>query len=347
MSHASVVNSGFFIASVFVVSVIGSVVSSDAWSQTDAAIENAKPQASGAQFADSPIELETTTGKIFGSLMLPVKDAGTSLPLVLIHAGSGATDRDGNGVSSSTKNESLKMLAVGLAQNGVASIRYDKRGVAQSASAITAEKDLRFDHYVDDLAAWVSKMKADKRFSRVVIAGHSEGSLIGMIAAGKSKADGYISIAGIARGASDVLRTQLKPKLPGAMWDDSERILKSLEAGKTIDDPPAALAPLYRPSVQPYLISLISKKPADEIAKLNMPILVVQGTTDLQVAVSEAQGLKAAAPKAELAIFDGMNHMLKNAEMDRAKNIATYGDPALPLHAELVPRIVKFVEAIK
>jgi uncharacterized protein len=324
------------------------VVASMVVSTTNAQEKTAAPVVAASAAVDTDIALKTPTGTIYGSLRLPAK-SDAAMPLVILHAGSGATDRDGNSVGAPGKNDSLKLIAVTLAENGIASLRFDKRGIAKSTVAATAEKDLRFDDYVNDLGAWIKKMRADpytKRFSKIIIAGHSEGSLIGMIAAANEKVDGYISIAGIARGAADVLRTQLKPRLPQGLWDESERVLKSLEAGKTFDDPPKELAALYRASVQPYLISWFSRRPTVEIAKLSAPVLIIQGTTDIQVAVSEAEALKAAAPKAELAIIDGMNHVLKTVVIDREKNSATYTDPTLPLSAELMPRIVKFVKSI-
>jgi uncharacterized protein len=306
------------------------------------------PIVAASAAADTDIELNTPTGTIFGSLRLPAK-SDAAMPLVILHAGSGPTDRDGNTVRAPGKNDSLKLIAVALADSGIASLRFDKRGIAKSTPAGRAEKDLRFDDYVNDLGAWIKKMRADpyaKRFSKIIIAGHSEGSLIGMMAAANDKADGYISIAGIARGAADVLRTQLKPRLPQGLWDESERVLRSLEAGKTVDDAPTELVSLYRPSVQPYLISWFNKRPTIEIAKLTVPILIIQGTTDIQVAVSEAEALKAAAPKAELTIIEGMNHVLKTVVIDREKNSAAYTDPTLPLSSELMPRLVKFVKSI-
>ena len=239
------------------------------------------------------------------------------------------------------------MLAEALAQRGIASVRIDKRGVAESGAAVSSEKDLRFDTYIDDLVAWITMLKKDPRFSRVIVAGHSEGSLVGMMAAAKSSADAFISISGIASNAGDVLRTQLKPKLPEALWNESERTLKSLEAGKLVDDPPAALASLYRPSVQPYLISWLNKRPTIEIAKLKVPILIVQGTNDIQVATREAELLKDAAPKAELAIIDGMNHVLKKVEADQKKQLASHSDATLPLHDAFAPFIVAFVNGLK
>jgi pimeloyl-ACP methyl ester carboxylesterase len=303
--------------------------------------------------SDNAIQLQTATALLHGSLMLPVRlpEGGTAatkpLSVVIIHPGSGPTDRDGNSAGLPGKNNSLKMLAEALAQRGIASVRIDKRGVAESGAAVSSEKDLRFDTYIDDLVAWITMLKKDPRFSRVIVAGHSEGSLVGMMAAAKSSADAFISLSGIASNAGDVLRTQLKPKLPEALWNESERTLKSLEAGKLVDDPPAALASLYRPSVQPYLISWLNKRPTIEIAKLKVPILIVQGTTDIQVATREAELLKAAAPKAELAIIDGMNHVLKKVEADQKKQLASYSDATLPLHDAFAPLIVAFVNGLK
>ena len=56
-------------------------------------------------------------------------------PVVLIIPGSGPTDMDGNSAALPGKNNSLKYLAEGLAGKGIASLRYDKRGIASSASA--------------------------------------------------------------------------------------------------------------------------------------------------------------------------------------------------------------------
>jgi hypothetical protein len=311
---------------------------------TSRAVEGAAP-------VDTPIELVTATGTIFGTLLVPARPVGASeakptWPLVIIHAGSGPTDRDGNTPLASGKNDSLKMLATAFAAQGIASLRYDKRGVAKSAAAARAEADLRFDDYVNDLSAWVTKMRADPRFSRIIIAGHSEGSLIGIIAARNAKADAVISIAGISRRASDVLRTQLKPRLPASLWDESERVLRALEAGMTVNDPPAPLQALYRPSVQPYLISWIQKRPTVEIAKLTVPTLIIQGTTDTQVAVSEAEALGRAQPNAELALIRGMNHVLKTVSEDASQNTASYSDPTLPLNSEFASKVIGFVHAL-
>jgi len=111
---------------------------------------------------------------LHSSLLLP-KDADRPTPVVLLLSGSGPTDRNGNSPMLPGKNNSLQMLAEGLASNGIASLRYDKRGVGESAGAMVAESDLRFETYIDDAVAWCEQLHKDKRFSAVVIAGHSEG----------------------------------------------------------------------------------------------------------------------------------------------------------------------------
>ena len=101
--------------------------------------------------ARDTITLDTPTGAIAGTLLIP--SGNGPFALVVIIAGSGPTDRDGNSPLLPGANNSLKLLAEGLADRGVASLRYDKRGVAASAKAMVSEADLRFNTYADDAAA--------------------------------------------------------------------------------------------------------------------------------------------------------------------------------------------------
>lgn len=289
------------------------------------------------------VRLETATGVLHGTLLVP--GGPGAHPVALIIAGSGPTDRNGNSPLLPGANNSLKLLAEGLAEHGVASLRYDKRGVARSASAGPEEAEMRFDTFVEDAAAWLRQLKADPRFSSVTVAGHSEGSLIGMLAAPQARADAFVSIAGIARRASDVLRDQLRPQLPPDLWQESERILGELEAGRTTDSVPAALFALYRPSVQPYLISWFRHVPIEEIVRLEVPVLIAQGTTDIQVTVAEAEALKQARADAELLIIEGMNHVLKTVSPDLAAQHASYSDPGLPVAPVLVERTAQLARS--
>jgi pimeloyl-ACP methyl ester carboxylesterase len=300
--------------------------------------------ANHAVAAEQAFDLAAPGGTLAGTLNLPA--ASGKVPVVLIIAGSGPTDRDGNGPVAQARNDSLKLLAAALADAGFASVRYDKRGIGASRAAGPSESALRFDTYVDDAVAWIAKLKADPRFSRVAVIGHSEGSLIGMLAARRGGADAFVSIAGPAQAAGAVLRGQLAGKLPPDLAASSERILAGLEQGKTDADVPPALAALYRPSVQPYMISWLKYTPAEQLAALRVPVLVVQGTTDIQVGVEQAEALKKARPDAVLAIVPGMNHVLKEVPADRQRQLASYGDPALPLHPQLASTIAGFLRAL-
>src|SRR5215475_12406107 len=203
--------------------------------------QSGAPESNAPRQAAEPIVLETPTGKLFGSLELPKSSA--PLPVALIIAGSGPTDRNGNSPLLQGANNSLKYLAEGLAAQGIASVRYDKRGVAESIKAAASESDLRFETYIDDAVLWGKRLRADKRFSSVIIIGHSEGSLIGMVAAQKMNADAFIAIAGVGRPAPQALLEQLKGKLPADLQNMAEMITKNLSEGKTVEDIPPALAP--------------------------------------------------------------------------------------------------------
>lgn len=295
-----------------------------------------------AAAASAAVSLYTPSGDLHGTEL--VAEGKGPAPVVLLIAGSGPTDRDGNSKLLGGANNSLKLLAEALAEEGIASVRYDKRGIAASAPAGVREADLRFEQYVDDAAAWVARLKLDPRFSRVTVVGHSEGSLIGMLASKKAGAGSFVSIAGIARPADAVLRDQLKGKLPPALAEESERVLTSLTAGKTVPDADPKLASLYRPSVQPYLISWMRYKPAEIAKTLGIPVLILQGTNDIQVGVEEARALNAAASGSRLVLVEGMNHVLKITSTDPAAQRASYSDPTLPLAKPLVDAIVDFVK---
>lgn len=290
-------------------------------------------------FSESEIILHTSSGDIYGTLVVP--NSFKKSPLVLIIAGSGATDRDCNSPAGLNIN-AYKMLADSFVAKGVASLRFDKRGIGKSRAAMTQESDLRFDDYVDDVVAWISMIKTDKRFSEIVIVGHSEGSLIGMVAAQKVEIDGFVSISGAGKSADRIIEEQLSTKLPQILLDESNNILDSLRAGKTVDKVNPFLLSLYRPSVQPYMISWMKYDPAMEIAKLTIPAMIIQGTTDLQVTTSDAELLSKANPAAKLLIIENMNHVLKEADADIPRNMSTYQNPELPIKKGLVQEIVGY-----
>lgn len=291
-----------------------------------------------------PITLDTGTGELFGSLLLPKSD--DPVPVVLIISGSGPTDRDGNNVDGG-RNDSLKRLAWVLAKHNIASVRYDKRGVAASLAATPDERNLTVEAYVADAEAWGQKLKTDPRFGKLIVLGHSEGALIASLAAPGIDADAVISVSGSARPVDQVIREQLGNRLPPPLMLRSNELLDSLKAGKPDDNVPPPLQAIFRPSVQPYLISLFRQDPAAAFAKLKMPALIIQGSNDIQVGVNDARLLKAAKPDAELALIEGMNHVMRIVPNDVKRQMASYKDPQLPLAAELGTRILGFIDGLR
>ncbi len=299
-------------------------------------------------YKEQPVTYETLSIPVeHGNLTVALQKASASpSPVALIIAGSGPTDKDGNSALAG-KNNSLKMLAEGLAQEGVATVRYDKRGLGDNQALLTKEEDSTFDQYVDDAVQIIQALQADKAYSSIHVIGHSEGSLIGLLAAQKTGVESFVSIAGAGRPLDEVLLEQLKGQLPPKLFNESTDILTALKQGEQVKNVSPVLQALFRPSVQPFLISLLKYHPVNELAKVKSRVLLVQGTTDLQVKEADAEALKNSKPEAQLLYMEGMNHVLKKAPVDRAKNLATYADPSLPLHEELLPAIEQFIQTKK
>ncbi len=291
-------------------------------------------------FVETPITLETKTGKLYGTLCTPIKPQ-SNISVALIIAGSGPTDRDCNSPSVGLKTDAYKQLAHKLSEAGIASVRYDKRGIGESKEAMGNPSDLRFELYINDAKDWVQLLKAEKRFSKVFIIGHSEGSLIGMLAVTKDVA-GYVSLAGAGQSADIILKQQLSA-LPPELKDSAMIIIDSLVQGKTVKKVPQGLYTVFPLYVQPYEISWFKYDPQVEIKKLTIPVLIIQGTTDLQVGVDDAVRLKRADPNAKLDTIVGMNHILKMADKEKSANISTYFNPALPINTQVVTDIINFI----
>lgn len=297
---------------------------------------------------EQEVSIDGGAGPLWGTLLRPAGDH--PVPAVLILSGSGPTDRDGNGPS--LRNDSLKQLAETLAAAGIASLRVDKRGVGASAGAAVSEAALRFETYVADAVNWADYLAARDWVLGVAIVGHSEGALIGTLAALERPPAGLVAIAGAGLPAGRLLRRQLAAAgLPRDLLRQAETAIDALEEGRQVADVDEALGPLLRPSVQPYLISWFRHDPAEALSKVAAPVLVIQGSRDLQVSVDDARRLAkgrlvAGSPGAELAIVDGMNHVLKRVPADAEANLAAYNDPSLPLAPGLAERLLPFLTGL-
>lgn len=293
------------------------------------------------KYYSTEIELKVDSITIYGTLQMP--DSAGKYPVVLIIAGSGPTDRNGNnklGVSAAP----YRMLADSLAAHNIATLRYDKRLIAKSVVKNAKESELRFDDYVSDAQDWIKLLRADGRFSKIIVLGHSEGSLIGAIASNRENPDAFISLAGAGRPIDSILIEQLSKG--DYDLDEVRRILDDIKAGKIVI-PPDNLKTIFRVTVQPYMTSWLKYVPSEVFAKLTMPVLILQGSTDIQIQVVDAESLHKACKQSKLDIIDSMNHVLKTSSADRDKNIATYNNKNLPLNSELTPIIVNFINNLE
>lgn len=292
---------------------------------------------------NQPVETDVTLVSegltIYGSLKMP--NSNGQVPVVLIIAGSGPTDRNGNNTISLNTN-TYKMLSDTLAMHGIASVRYDKRGVSKSIYSGMNEANLTFENYVTDAKNWIDQLKKDKRFSKIIILGHSEGALIGSIVANQYSINQFISVSGTAQRADSILLEQLS-KQPENIVNESHAIVDSLNKGILVSNVSLELYSIFRPSVQPYLISWFKYSPLVEVSKIKIPILIIHGNTDIQIKSIEATKLGASNPNSTTIIIDNMNHILKNSSIVYIENTASYSNPNLPLSPKFCSEIIKFI----
>ncbi len=277
-----------------------------------------------------------------GTLTLP--NQVENPPLVIFIQGSGPTNRDGNSPAGMNNNSDFaKKIAYELAENQIASFRFDKRSI--KAKELNLES-ISFDDFVTDVENILGHFKNEENFSNLIIAGHSQGSLIGILAA-KDNADAFISIAGAGESIDHILAAQFSVQLP----QSEDEIMKSLEEIKetgSTDKYPKILGSLFSPQNQAFLHSWIKYEPSEEIAKLQIPVLIINGTNDAQGKEEQAEMLHKVAKNSELVLLKNMNHVFREViSNDLTKNYQTYSNPKLALHPEIIPVLNDFIKNLE
>ncbi|MCP1143366.1 alpha/beta hydrolase [Lysinibacillus endophyticus] len=277
-----------------------------------------------------------------GELKVALQKAksGEPSPVAIIVAGSGPTDKNGNSVMG-VNSDSYKMLAEQLAEKNISTIRYDKRGIGENTLLVKDPNAVRFDDFAKDIASIIAYINSQESFTSVHVIGHSEGAFLSILAAQEQPIDSLILLSGTGRRIDEVMIDQLSAQLSPALVDESKEILEKVKAGETVEEMSNELKMIFPVQSQPYLTSWIKYDPKEELAKVSVPIFVIHGTTDLQVTEKDVEPLRQTADKT--VVIEGMNHILKDSPSDVNANLATYTDPSLPLHEELVPTIEKFI----
>jgi len=299
---------------------------------------------------ETPFSFRSGALELGGTLTLPATSS-RPIPVVLIVAGSGPTDRNGNsaGALRAQNNSNLyAILAWELAEAGIASVRYDKRILGENLKKLVVDS-LTIDDFVDDALAGARALAADKRFSKVMLLGHSEGAGLVLQAANRgAPVAGIVMMSGAGRPIMTVIREQLSRQLPPeelVKWDSaSARYLR----GEPVGDVLPGLMSLLQPVNRRFMQTWAKYDPTVEIAKVKVPVLIVQGGKDIQVSEADARALAAAQPAATLLLIPNANHVYRAAtSSDLRSQMKLYTDPTLPLVPELAAGIVGWVRQIK
>jgi pimeloyl-ACP methyl ester carboxylesterase len=289
------------------------------------------------------IEQDWTAGHLSGTLTAPpTKSRG---PAALIIAGSGPTPRDGN-------CDTYRLLAHALAAAGIPSLRYDKRGVGKSAALVKREDELVIQTFAEDVVLVADTLREVENASSIVLIGHSEGALLATLAASRTKVAGVVLAAPSGRRLDVLMREQISalalPETQEHMRSEALTIIDKLAGGERVENVGSHLAALFRPSVQPFLISTFAIDPVEEFARSRVPALLLWGESDIQVGRSDLEALALARPDAKVVVFPNTNHMFKPAPKDtsdRDAQLASY-DKQAPLVANFAAAIIAFIAAV-
>lgn len=296
-----------------------------------------------AYASESELTIPVKNTSIKGSLISPYNLSSTT-PLVIIISGSGPTDRDGNNPQN-IKSSYLKMIAQNLDKNGIASFRYDKRGIAESSSPDIRESDLTFNDYINDASDICNYFANEKKYSQIILLGHSEGGQIAInVAATNNNVSKIIAIAAPGRTVEEIMLEQLNGLAQNDI-DDVKLAFVCMRNNLPVAPQTQISKMIFRPSIVPYMKSWINNNPAEIIKQLRIPVLLVSGSTDIQVKPVDAQNLKSAYPKATLLTIENMNHPLKEVKtLNQLEQMKSYSSPDLPLHPGLMPPIIAFIQ---
>ena len=292
--------------------------------------------------SDKIIVINRDEIQLSAKLRIPFQDNSNWVALII--PGSGPTDGDGNSKLLNGDNNSLLRLANALSDNGIVSLRVDKRGTGISSDFIINEEEQDFSILIDDVKAWVLKIKEMYPEKKLAIIGHSQGSLVSMIVANEIGCDSLISISASGYPIDETLIKQLSI-VSEDYYNQGKMIISELKKGNLVENVPASLHLFFRPSVQPFLISYMKYNPQEVIKKADYPILLIQGGNDSQTSKEDVIKLYDFNPNSKLVIIEKMNHLLRDVDTV-IENQMTYGEDRLALSPSLINEIMIFIDSI-
>lgn len=263
--------------------------------------------------------------------------SGKKSPLIIWIHGSGNIDRNGN-QGNVIKANYIKQFRDAVNQEGIAFFSYDKS--TSNKNNFKFLEGIVFTDFVSDAQKVINHFKNDHRFSEIILAGHSQGSLIAMLAS--KNIDKFISIAGPGESIDKTMVKQITNQNANLGKYAAKHFKELKETGDIKVINPFLVSIFSKPNFA-FLKSWAAFDPSEEIKKITVPTLIINGTKDLQVTVEDAKKLSQSKNNATLVIIDNMNHVLKNIEID-ADNMKSYYAAEYPLSKELITTVVAFIK---
>lgn len=263
---------------------------------------------------------------------------GDSQLIIWIH-GSGNVDRNGNQAGVNVGANYIKQFRDSINKQNIAFYSYDKRSANMKNMKFLLKK-FTFDDLVSDAKKVIAHFKKDGRFKDITLIGHSQGSLVAMLAS--ADVNKYISLA----GPSETIDTTIVKQITGQsaeLGKTAASYFKELKETGSIKEVSPMLLNIFSKQNLPFLSAWIKYDPTKEIKKVTVPTLIINGTKDIQISVEDAKNLKASKGNCELKIIEGMNHVLKHIEKD-GDNYLSYQSPNFPLSKELIEVITTFIK---
>ncbi|MDQ0109477.1 pimeloyl-ACP methyl ester carboxylesterase [Chitinophaga terrae (ex Kim and Jung 2007)] len=299
-------------------------------------VDGVTPNAPKLKEGESSDSVKTEGGTLYGTLLAP--PGGASCPVMLILVGSGPIDRDGdNSIVRAWDRKTYALLAESLAAQGIATLRYDKRWIGQSQPFSKPHSQITFSDYKQDAGAWIKHLRNNKRFSKVGVLGHSEGGVIGIMLASAEPLDKLVLLATPAESVDKIVTEQLKSRLPDSLLQTVPAMFRQLAAGGR-PEVPQVLQWLFNDSNFALWRSAMEVTPCDLLAKVqHTPVLIINGTADVQVPGRQAEMLHECLPSSELVLLKDVTHMLRPSQ-------APHGSDPNPLDPNILPAVAAFVK---
>lgn len=307
--------------------------------------------------------------KLSGTLTYPMNfQFSKDVPVLVMVTGSGQQNRD----EELFDHRPFLVIADYLAKQGIATLRYDDRGVGGSTGEVA---NATTHDFMGDAIAALDYVRSTGKFGKCGVLGHSEGGTIAMMIAGRQQCDFVVSLAGMAIKGDSLLLLQnhaalSKSGVPAMVCDDYvtalRQLLRWMESGEQVPNPKERIAEFVKSAnlqlpealvenlakvmeaSTPWLRAFLSLDPTEDICKASCPVLTLNGGNDTQVTAKENLGafrqLLPANEKNLVKEYPGLNHLFQHSQSGLPIEYGTIEETISP---EVLQDIATWVNSVK